>query len=141
MRAADRAARRAQRQAWRDGRHAWRAQWRSGPWSWSVGAWIPGIVLIIIGCVFLLQTTGALNMHNWWALFLLFPAAAAFATAWGIYHFYGSFAWPARQSLIVGLVLTGICFAFLLGLEETLLLPIVLIGIGVSILVVALVPR
>ncbi|MCU0486847.1 MAG: hypothetical protein MUC85_12150, partial [Anaerolineales bacterium] len=30
------------------------------------GAWIIGVVLVILGIVFLLQNMGAVNLKNWW---------------------------------------------------------------------------
>ena len=37
------------------------------------GAWIPGLVLIGLGVVFLIQNYLGREIHNWWALFILIP--------------------------------------------------------------------
>lgn len=37
------------------------------------GAWIPGIVLIGLGVIFLVQNYMGEQLRNWWALFLLIP--------------------------------------------------------------------
>jgi len=37
------------------------------------GTWIPGIVLIGIGLIFLAQNYLGQEIHNWWALFILIP--------------------------------------------------------------------
>ena len=36
-------------------------------------AWIPGIALIGLGIVFLIQNYLGEEIHNWWALFILIP--------------------------------------------------------------------
>lgn len=38
------------------------------------GTWIPGIVLIGLGLIFLVQEYFGYQIHNWWALFILIPA-------------------------------------------------------------------
>lgn len=134
MRRADRYARRTERHAAREIR---RSQYGSLGW----GSWIGGAILILLGLIFLLQTMGIVSLQNWWALFLLIPAAACFVGAWGIYTAMGSFTWPARSSAIVGLIFTGLAISLLLGIGGTVILPLVLIGIGVSILLATLGPR
>jgi hypothetical protein len=37
------------------------------------GAWIPGVALIGLGIVFLIQNYLGREIHNWWALFILIP--------------------------------------------------------------------
>jgi len=37
------------------------------------GAWIPGVALIGLGLVFLIQNYLGREIHNWWALFILIP--------------------------------------------------------------------
>lgn len=37
------------------------------------GAWIPGLALIGLGVVFLIQNYLGREIHNWWALFILIP--------------------------------------------------------------------
>lgn len=38
------------------------------------GTWIPGIVLIGLGVIFLVQNYMGQQLRNWWALFILIPA-------------------------------------------------------------------
>mgnify|MGYP001316381740 CR=1 FL=1 len=45
------------------------------------GGWIGGAILIFIGTVFLLKNFGFPFPENWWAVFILIPAVAAFAGA------------------------------------------------------------
>ena len=44
--------------------------------------WIWAVVLIVLGLVFLVQNLTGFTLDNWWALFILIPAVAAFANAW-----------------------------------------------------------
>jgi len=38
--------------------------------------WIAGVILVVLGGIFLVRNTGILNYSftNWWALFILIPA-------------------------------------------------------------------
>jgi hypothetical protein len=54
--------------------------------------WIFGLVLIVVGSVFLLQNWGLpVLIGNWWALFILIPAIGAFTAAWTVYRQDGQF--------------------------------------------------
>ena len=37
------------------------------------GAWIPGLALIGLGIIFLIQNYLGREIHNWWALFIVLP--------------------------------------------------------------------
>ena len=79
------------------------------------GLWIGGAVLIGVGILFLLQNLGYSIPGNWWALFLLIPAVAAFRNAIrlkqekeGIYF----------GQIIVGGVLVALMLLFLFDIDE-----------------------
>lgn len=101
------------------------------------GMWIMGVILILLGIAFLLQTMGLLtiSLKNWWALFILIPAIGSLDTAWRMYRNADNH-WtaPARSSLLVGLVLLAVTAGFLLGVSWTYFGPILLILAGVGIL-------
>jgi hypothetical protein len=74
-----------------------------------VGTWLVGLILIVLGGIFLLRNTGIFDipLKNWWALFILIPAIGALDTALRMYRSAGNqLTAPARGSLLVGLVLT-----------------------------------
>ncbi len=101
------------------------------------GGWIMGLILIILGGLFLLRTTGNFNipLTNWWALFILIPAVGALSSAWRMYKDAGDrFTGPARGSLLVGLVLTFVTFVFLFDLSWTYVGPILIIVVGIAII-------
>lgn len=56
--------------------------------AWRYNSWISGAVLVIIGVMVLLQNYGVVtfvDIHNWWALFILIPTLGAWSTALGMY--------------------------------------------------------
>ncbi len=101
------------------------------------GTWITGLILILLGVLFLLRNTGInIPLDNWWALFILIPAVGALSTAWRIYQNAGNqLTAPARGSLFVGLILLMITAMFLFNISWTLFGPVILILAGIGILI------
>jgi len=97
------------------------------------GAWITGAVLILIGGLLLLQNFGMPILFNWWALFILIPAAACLTTAWRNFSRVGE-RWSAAVSApaIVGLALLALTAALLFDLTVAwgVLGPVFLILLG-----------
>lgn len=96
-----------------------------------------GIILILLGAVFLMRNTGIYNLplNNWWALFILIPAIGAFDTALQTYRNAGNqLTAAAGGSLLVGLVLTFVTIMFLFDLSWTFFGPILIILVGIGIL-------
>jgi putative effector of murein hydrolase len=93
--------------------------------------WIVGLVLIAFGGVFLLQNAGfAVLPDNWWALFILIPAVAAFASAWTLYQQDRQFT-PRVIGLITGgLVPLTIALIFLFDFGGAWPILLVVIGAG-----------
>ena len=105
-------------------------------------AWITGAILIGLGIVFLLQNLGGFRLNNWWALFILIPAAASFATVWRHYQSSGRrLTAAARGPLIGGLTLLAVILIFLLDLDWGKIWPVFLILAGVGALFTALSAR
>ncbi len=131
---ADRVLRRAARAQYRAERRA--ARYAGG------GALIGGVALITFGVIIMLQNMGMVQLHNWWALFILIPALGSFATAYGAYRTNGGrLNAMVRGSFMGGLLLTAIALVFLLGLDFSLLLPVILIGAGLGMLLNTLLPN
>jgi hypothetical protein len=131
-----RAARRAERQARHAARQARREELRGSP----AYGWMAGGALILLGIIFLAQNLGAFYLANWWALFILIPAVAAFAAAWNSYQANGRLTAAGRGSLIGGGIMTLIAAALLFGLDFGVLWPIFLIVGGLVVLLNALLP-
>jgi hypothetical protein len=99
-------------------------------------AWIVGIILIVLGGLFLLRTMGTdIPLTNWWALFILIPAVGALSAAWRMYsEADNQLTIAARSSLLVGLVLSFITFMFLFEISWTYVGPILIIVVGIAII-------
>ena len=105
------------------------------------GAFIGGVALIAFGVIIMLQNMGVVQLHNWWALFILIPALGSFATAYGAYRTNGGrLTSMVRGSIIGGLVFTAVAAAFLFELNLGLLLPTVLILAGAGMLFNSMLP-
>lgn len=118
--------------AWEDEEHETRREARR-----DSAPWLGGLILIIIGVVFLLQN---LNVNipffnNWWALFILIPAVSSFSNGMAEYRQAGALNERARGKLIAGFFLTVLAFALLIGINWSLFWPLILIAGGVSVLV------
>jgi peptidoglycan/LPS O-acetylase OafA/YrhL len=101
------------------------------------GAWAVGLVLIILGGMFLMRTTGTLDipLKNWWALFILIPAFGAFSAYGRLYRDAGNRLTKAvRSSLLVGLALILVTFMFLFEISWTYVGPILIIVVGIAII-------
>ncbi len=99
------------------------------------GPWIGGVILIALGLVFLLRNYGVPMPDNWWAVFILIPAFAAFGAAWTVYQRDGALTPAVIGPAIGGLVLTVLSISFLAGFNWGKLWPFILILIGVGVLV------
>jgi cell wall-active antibiotic response 4TMS protein YvqF len=95
-------------------------------------AWIPGLVLIGLGVVFLIQNYLGREIRNWWALFILIPVF--FTLERGYASLQAGRSAEAIGQLIGGLVLVALIVIFLFGLPFGQLWPIFLIIGGLSLL-------
>ncbi len=97
------------------------------------GNLIPGIVLIVIGGIFLLSNLTGLSINNWWALFILIPAFSNFQNAWRSYQRHGRLSRGARGSITGGLILTLVAATFLFDfLTWGVVWPLFLVILGLS---------
>ena len=115
-----------ERDARREERHA-----RHGS---SGTAWVGGVVLIVLGVIFLLQNVRGFTLNNWWALFILIPAFGSFADAWNIYRQTGRLNRRVRGALISGCVLLLVTATFVFNWSWGVVLPVLLIVWGVTLL-------
>lgn len=97
--------------------------------------WLGGVVLILVGVVFLVRQVSGFELNNWWALFILIPAIGSLANAWRAYESADKkFTASVRGSLIGGLMLLLIVAIFLFNLNWAIFFPAVLILTGLGIL-------
>ncbi len=119
---------------WRELRRQERAAGRANRSDDNGYGWVGGIVLIVLGAIFLLQNTGMMTgFDNWWALFILIPAIGSFAAAWRAYQQAGNrWTTTATGSLFGGLLFCSIAGMFLFGLNIGMWWPVFLILGGVA---------
>lgn len=96
------------------------------------GTWIPGIVLISLGVIFLVQNYLGQRIHNWWALFLLIPTFFTLERGYASYR--AGRTGEAIGQLTGALVLVALVVIFLLDLPFRQLWPVFLIIGGLSLL-------
>src|SRR6266550_1869361 len=96
------------------------------------GSWIPGIVLIGLGLIFLAQEYFGYQLRNWWALFILIPAF--FTLERGYASVTAGRSTEAVGQIIGALVLVALTLIFLLDLPFGQLWPIFLIIAGIGLL-------
>lgn len=97
--------------------------------------WVPGLVLIALGVVFLLNNFFDIRLiNNWWALFILIPAFINLNNAWSRYRAAGRWSEAAIGALTGGMLLGAVALIFLFGLSWGMFWPVLLIILGMSIL-------
>ena len=97
-----------------------------------------GIVLVILGIVFLLRQFKIDFLQNWWALFILIPALGSLSSAWAAWRKSGKFNSVARSALGGGLVILTVALMFLFSLNWIIYWPLMLIVPGFSMLLGAI---
>jgi hypothetical protein len=99
-------------------------------------AWVGGLVLVVIGILFLLQNLNIVGplplLRNWWALFILIPAVGAFYRVGQDIQSNGRLTGLGRGSLVSGLVLGFLSAIFLFDLNWSVIWPIFLIIAGIG---------
>lgn len=102
----------------------------------DAGGWLSGLLLVALGLLFLAQNAGYFSdFSNWWALFLLLPAAAFFSTALAAYR-REDHTWTRETigPLLGSTLFVGLTAVFLLELDLSLFGPLLLIAGGLLLL-------
>ena len=102
------------------------------------GTWTVGLILILLGGMFLMRNMGTISfpLKNWWALFILIPAIGSLDTGIRAYrNARNQLNSAARASLGVGIILSFITIMFLFDLSWTYFGPALIILAGIGILV------
>lgn len=98
--------------------------------------WVGGLVLIVLGGIFLLRNiTGFPMFNNWWSLFLFIPAVVVGERAYRSYREKGYLDEASRGALTGALIPTAIGLIFLFNLNFAVLWPVLLILAGVAALI------
>ncbi len=89
-----------------------------------------GILLILIGALFLLSQFTSFEFYNWWALFILIPVFGSFSSAWFIFQRNGRFSEGVRSSIGGGLIILTVAVIFLLNLNWSAWWPLMVLVPG-----------
>ena len=105
--------------------------------------WIGGLILIVIGVLYLLYYAGILpSFSNWWALFLLLPAVGTLSAALSAYRRNdGQWTGEVIGLFLAGLFFLGLTAFFLFGLDYGWLWPFFLIAAGLLLIAGPLLSR
>ena len=93
-----------------------------------------GLILVLIGGIFLLQQVGGYDFRNWWALFILIPAFGSFSSAWFAYQASGRLSEGVRAGIGGGLIVFVLALMFLFNLDWTDWWPLMIVAPGLTIL-------
>ena len=93
-----------------------------------------GLILILIGIIFLLQQFGDFSFRNWWALFIMIPAFGSFSTAWYAYQRNHSLNEGVRAGVGGGLITLTISLMFLFNLNWGIWWPLMVVVPGLVIM-------
>lgn len=96
--------------------------------------WVPGVILIGLGVIFLLNNITGFSIDNWWALFIMIPAIGSFSKAWDRMRSEGEMTRDVWSAIAGGMVLTLVASAFLFNLDWGLIWPAFLIIGGLGLL-------
>jgi hypothetical protein len=98
-------------------------------------SWIPGLILVLIGFIFLAANLWDFELENWWALFILIPAFGNFNSAYEKYQRTGRLTRGARSSMGWGIFFVILSATFLFNISWNLMWPILLILLGIGFII------
>jgi uncharacterized membrane protein HdeD (DUF308 family) len=98
------------------------------PWTLLIG-----LAIIAIGVIFLVQNFTAINLGNWWPLFLLIPAIAIAVQAYQIYQSNGkSVTAPVIGMATAASLILANALIFFLNFDYGKLWPIFIVIVGLG---------
>jgi hypothetical protein len=113
--------------SWKDERRSWRYEKR---WNGHLHGFFWGLLLILLGVLFLASQQGWLTGDDWWHY--LFVGLGGVFILDGLAHFFTGSRHYSFGRFIPGIVLLLVGLAFILELSEWW--PAILIGVGIVIL-------
>ena len=129
---------------WKDREAHWEERLKRREERWEMhrgGAWIWGVLLILLAGMLFLRNANIYVVNNWWAFFILLPAMGAFTSAWAQSRLAGGrFTRRARSGAIVGIWMVIITAMFLFNLNWIILGPVLLALAGLSLIINGMLP-
>jgi len=114
----------------------WRKKRHDGEVRDPLGILFAALIIILIGCLFLLRSLGYIQWNDWWKYFLI-GLGSIFLIDAIIRGFVPQFRRSVLDRIIPGIILIAVGFGFLLGFGD--FWPIVLIVVGVGMIITFLV--
>ena len=114
----------------------WRKKRHNGEVRDPLGILFAALIIILIGCLFLLRSLGFIQWNDWWKYFLI-GLGSIFLIDAIIRGFIPQFRRSVLDRIIPGIILIAVGFGFLLGFGD--FWPIVLIVVGVGMIITFLV--
>ena len=97
------------------------------------GAEVAGVILVVLGVVFLLNAhLPSFQFNHWWVLFILIPSLCSLRGAWRSYRKDGSLNEEGRGQMTGGVILMLIAATFIFNWSWGSIWPIFLIIAGIS---------
>lgn len=101
----------------------------------SINRFFPGLLLIALGLLFLAQNLGGWQLNNWWALFILIPAAAAFLQGYQLAQQDGRWSQRALATAFSGSFPLLVAIVFLLNWDWGKVWPLFIVLVGLGLLI------
>ncbi|MDO8360757.1 MAG: hypothetical protein Q7T08_12050, partial [Devosia sp.] len=102
---------------------------------------IGGLIILVVGVIFLADNFGFHLPERWWALFVLIPAAGALVSAVRFYRQDGNLSTRVAGAATGGVLMLAIALALFLGLDWGMFWPVILIIVGAGIITRGYWPR
>jgi peptidoglycan/LPS O-acetylase OafA/YrhL len=104
---------------------------------------VAGIVIVLLGVFFMLRSFGVLDWDfNWWAFFLMIPAAYIALHAWREYQSNGKqLTRVIRNKLLGSVFILTIAVTLLIGMDWEFTWPLFMILGGIALMLNALAPN
>lgn len=118
---------------WREARRAERRQRLVSRYGW-IGPGMGGVILVLLGMIFLAQNFGYPVPEKWWTIFLLIPAFGASFAAWNAYQRDGKLNGETIAAVLGAVTLVTIAAALIFDFAWGMLWPLALIAVGGGIL-------
>ncbi|MEO0107804.1 MAG: hypothetical protein ABIK62_01345, partial [candidate division WOR-3 bacterium] len=96
--------------------------------------WV-GIVLIVVGVLFILRVAHIISLSNWWALFILIPAFASLGSALdALAQSHGHYTKSVSGGLTGFLFMGTVAALFIFDLDWGRFWPVFIVIAGISVL-------
>ena len=116
---------------WRDERREWRRARREARHEFPFHGLFPGLILVLLGTIFLLNQVGWISGDTWWQSLLIGLGVIWIVNGLTHYH-YPAYRWGSYGKFVTGIIFIAVGTLFIIGFSQWW--PLVLIGAGIAVL-------